>query len=83
MPHRIVTGGSDPSVDGSLIAWHIPRQAGVLVRAGRWTRIPGIHPALGDNLLAYYNGTAIQIRETSGPRFAATVPAPGAEAIAV
>jgi hypothetical protein len=83
MPHRIVTGGSDPSVDGTLIAWHIPRQPGVLVRDGRWTRVPGTHPALGANRLALYNGTAIQIRETSGPRFAAAVPAPGADAIAV
>jgi hypothetical protein len=83
MPHRIVTGGSDPSVDGTLIAWHMPRQAGVLVRGGTWTRVPGTHPALGDNHLAYYNGSAIQIRETSGPPSAATVPAPGADAIAV
>jgi hypothetical protein len=83
MPDRIVTGGSDPSVDGALIAWHIPQQPGVLVRNGKWTRVPGTHPALGDNRLALYNGTAIQIRQTAGPPLAAAVPAPGADAIAV
>lgn len=82
-PHRIVTGGSDPSVDGALIAWHIPRQPGVLVRDGKWTRVPGTHPALGGGRIAIYDGSAIQVRETSGPRFVAAVPAPGADAIAV
>jgi hypothetical protein len=83
MPDRIVTGGSDPSVDGTLIAWHIPRQPGVLVRDGKWTRVPGTHPALGGARIALYDGTAIQVRQTSGPPFAAAVPAPGADAIAV
>jgi hypothetical protein len=80
---RIVTGGSDPSVDGTLIAWHIPRQPGVLVRDGKWTRLPGTHPALGDARLALYDGTAIRVRETSGPAFTTAVPAPGADALAV
>ena len=80
---RIVNGGTDPSVDGPLIAWHIPRQPGVLAHNGQLSRLPGTHPALGDNRVAVYDGTAIQVRQTLGPAFAATVPAPGADAIAV
>jgi hypothetical protein len=83
MPHRLVTGGSDPSVDGTLLAWHIPRQPGALIRNGTLTRVPGTHPAVGGNRLALYTGSAIQIRETSGPPFSATIPAPGTDAIAV
>jgi hypothetical protein len=83
MPDRIVTGGTDPSVDGTLFAWHIPRQPGVLVHDGQQSRLPGTHPALGDNRVAVYDGAAIQVRQTLGPAFAAAVPAPGADAIAV
>jgi hypothetical protein len=84
MPHhRFATGGSDPSVDGSLIAWHIAREEGVVDHRGTRTRVPGTHPAVGGHRLAYYNGAAIQVRQTSGPPFTTLVPAPQADAIAV
>jgi hypothetical protein len=83
MAERIVTGGSDPSVDGALFAWHIHGQPGVLVSGGQQTRVPGTHPALGEARLAVLGSNVIQIRSTSGPPFAATISAPAADAVAV
>jgi hypothetical protein len=83
MAKRIVTGASDPSADGALLAWHIAGRPGVLMRDGQQTPLTGTHPALGGGRLAVVSGDAIQVRETSGPPFAATIPAPGADAVAV
>jgi hypothetical protein len=83
MAERIAAGASDPSVDGSLLAWHEPGQPGVLVRDGQTSRVPGERPALGDRRLAVLRDGVIEVRETSGPEFTALVPAPGADAVAV
>src|SRR5215217_3570272 len=83
MAERLVTGGSDPSADGALIAWHVAGQPGVIVSGGQQVPAGGSHPALGGGRLAVIGANVIQVRETSGPPFAATIPAPGADAVAV
>ena len=80
---QVVTGGSDPSADGALVAWHVPGAQGVLVSGGARTPVPGTHPALGGARLAVLGDAAISVRQTRGPQFSATMPASGADALAV
>lgn len=83
MAKRIVTGGSDPSADGALVAWHVPGQPGVIVANGQQMSTGGSHPALGGGKLAVIAGAAVQVRSTTDQPFAATFAAPGADAVAV
>jgi hypothetical protein len=83
MAERIVTGGSDPAADGGLVAWHVAGESGVLVVDGRPRPAGGAHPALGGGRLAVIGANVIQVRQTSGRPFSATIPAPGADAVAV
>jgi len=80
---RVATNGSDPSADGRLVAWHVAGAQGVLVSGGTRTPVPGTHPALGGARLAVLGDGTISVQHTSGPQFSATVPAPGADALAV
>jgi hypothetical protein len=79
----IAIDASDPSADGGVVAWHRPGRTGVLARAGGTEDAPGAHPAVGDGLLAWIGDGVIEVRSLSDPRFARTVPAPGADAVAV
>jgi hypothetical protein len=79
----VATGVSDPSADGALLAWHVPGQTGVLVNGDQQTRLGGSHPALGGDRLAVIVNDAIQVGATRGQPFAASLPAPGADALAV
>jgi hypothetical protein len=83
MAKRIVTGGSDPSADDGLVAWHVAGESGVLVVDGQPQSAGGAHPALGGGRLAVIGANVIQVRQTSGAPFTATIPAPGADAVAV
>ena len=83
MAKRLVTDASDPSVDGALIAWHQAGQAGVLVEDGQQTRLGGAHPGLGQGRLAVTTGSTIEVQSTNGDGFGVSVPAPGADAVAV
>jgi hypothetical protein len=83
MAKRIVTGGSDPSADGALVAWHVPGRPGVIVANGQQLSTGGSHPALGGGKLAVIAGAAIQVRSTTDQPFAATFAAPGADAVAI
>jgi hypothetical protein len=83
MARRIVTGGSDPSADGGLVAWHVAGESGVVIVDGQPQPAGGAHPALGGGRIAVIEGAVIQVRQTSGPPFSATIPAPGADAVAV
>ena len=83
MADQLAIDASDPSVDGALIAWHVAGQPGVLVRGGQQTRLGGGHPALGQGRLAVTTGSAIEVQSTSGDGFGVSVPAPGADAVAV
>ena len=80
---RLALYGSDPSVDGDVVAWHVGGQPGVLVRDGQTQRVNGVHPAVGGNRLAVLRDGVIEVTATSGPEFGAAIPAPGADAIAV
>jgi hypothetical protein len=79
----VATGVSDPSADGTLLAWHVPGQVGVLVNGDQQTRLGGTHPALGGGRLAVFANDTIQVAQTTGPAFSASVPAPGADTLAV
>jgi hypothetical protein len=79
----LATGVSDPSADGTLLAWHVPGQVGVLVNGDQQTRLAGAHPALGGGRLAVLANDTIQVVQTSGPAFSTSVAAPGADALAV
>jgi hypothetical protein len=80
---RVALYGSDPSVDGVLLAWHVASQPGVLVRDGQQQQLAGTHPALNDARLAVLRDGVIDVSATSGEPFQAAIPAPGADAIAV
>lgn len=80
---QIAVRASDPSVDGTLLAWHEPGAQGILVRDGAAGRVAGSHPAVGGARLAVIGDGAIGVTQTSGPAFAVTIPAPGADAVAV
>jgi hypothetical protein len=81
--HTIAHGATDPSVDGALLAYHVAGQPGVLVANGAPSRVPGSHPALGGARIALIGTGVIEVRQTSGAPFSATIPAPGADAVAV
>jgi hypothetical protein len=80
---RVALNAGDPSVDGALLAWHEAGSAGMLARGSARTRVGGVHPALGGGRLAVVRGAEIDVTETSGEPFAVSVPAPGADAVAV
>jgi hypothetical protein len=80
---RLAVNASDPTADGPLVAWHEPGSLGLLVQDGYAARVGGTHPALGGGRLAVLRDGLIDVRQTSGPAFAATVPAPGADTLAV
>jgi hypothetical protein len=83
MADKLASNASDPSVDGPLVAWHEAGAAGILMRDGEPVRVAGSHPALGAGRLAVINGSQIDVRTTSGDQFRVSVPAPGADAVAV
>jgi hypothetical protein len=83
MPERLASNASDPSVDGGLVAWHEPGAAGILLRDGEPIRVPGSHPALGGGRLAVIADGRIDVRSPSDQGAGVSVPAPGADAVAV
>ena len=83
MADKVATNASDPSVDGRLLAWHEAGAAGIVVVGGKPTRVPGSHPALGGGQVALLNGAAIDVRPSAGGAVALSVPAPGADAVAL
>ena len=83
MASKLASNASDPSVDGRLVAWHEAGATGVLLRDGERTRLGGTHPALGGRRLAVVDDGQIVVQATSGDPVAVSVPAPGADAVAV
>jgi hypothetical protein len=51
--------GTDPSASGDLVAWATP-PAGVLVRGGERTTLPG-RPSLGGSLVAWRTGNEVHV----------------------
>jgi hypothetical protein len=84
MAQKLASNASDPSVDGPLVAWHEAGAAGIVMRdGGAPERVAGSHPALGGGRMAVVDGAQIDVRATSGNGFQLSVPAPGADAVAV
>jgi hypothetical protein len=70
-------GYSDPSVDGTLLAFHRPGGNGELRSPDATLELPGAHPAVGGGRSAWVEGDSVVVYGL------ATVPAPGADAVAV
>jgi hypothetical protein len=83
MAEKLASNASDPTVDGRLVAWHEAGTAGILMRSGAAVRVAGSHPALGGGKIAVVNGARIDVEATSGDGFELSIPAPGADAVAV
>jgi hypothetical protein len=80
----VAAPATDPSADGGVAAWQVPGAAGVVRLAdGRQLPVPGRAPALGDGLLAYLVGDSAQVVVVATGAPVATIPAPGAEDVAV
>jgi hypothetical protein len=77
------TPGSDPSLDGPLVAFQVPGAGGMLDRWGTREPTPGPHPAVGGGLLAFTGPETVEVRSQPDPLYAVTLPAPGADAVAV
>ena len=76
--------GTDPSTDGRLVAFQQPGASGVLARpgAGKRARV-GPHPAVGGARLAWVGSGTVEVRDRRDPAYVVTLPAPGADAVAV
>jgi hypothetical protein len=77
------TPATDPSADAGVLAWQVPGGAGMLARDGRSEPAPGPRPAVGGGRLAWIQNGTIEVRTPADPAFAVTIPAPGADAVAV
>ena len=75
--------GTDPSADAGLIAYQQPGGPGYLVRAGARDVAPGAHPAVGGGRLAWIAPGVIEVRAPADPAYSVTVPAAGADSVAV
>jgi hypothetical protein len=74
---------TDPSVDGSLVAFQQPGAGGVLARPGARDAAPGPHPAVGGRRLAWTDGRTVEVRAPANPAYVVSLAAPGADAVAV
>ena len=84
MARKLASNATDPSVDGRLMAWHEAGTTGILLRGGgEPERLGGAHPALGGRRLAMIAGGQIHVQATSGEPFSLSIPAPGADTVAV
>ncbi len=80
----ISRAGTDPSAAGDVLAYHQPGRAGVLVRGGgRAQALPGRFPAVGGGHVAWVEGDRIAVVRADTLQRVATVPAQGADAVAV
>jgi hypothetical protein len=70
-------GYSDPSVDGPLVALHRPGTTGEFRGPGGIQPLPGNHPAVGGGRVAWVAGTTVVVQNVT------SIPAPGADALAV
>ena len=69
-------GFTDPVLDGPLLALHRPGGTGE-IRGPTGAPVPGTHPAVGGGRRAWIDPTAITVEAV------ATIPAPGADSVAV
>jgi hypothetical protein len=77
------TPGTDPSADAGVLAWQVPGGSGMLVRNGAREPAPGPKPAVGGGKIAWIQAEAVEVRSAGDPAFGMSIPAPGADAVAV
>jgi hypothetical protein len=74
---------TDPSAAGSLLAYQRLGGRGVLVRGGETVTLPGTHPAVAGGRVAWIDDGAIVVARAATLDAIATIPAPGADALAL
>jgi hypothetical protein len=74
---------TDPSADGALVAFQQPGAGGVIAGPDGRHAVPGTHPAVGGGLVAYVGNNTVEVRSQADPTFVLTIPAPGADAVAI
>jgi hypothetical protein len=77
---QLYAGSSyDPSSAGGAVAWQRPSGEGVMRRrGGAYQVLPGTHPALGGDRIAWREGSAIVVADASSLRQRERIDAPGA-----
>ncbi len=80
----LARNATDPSASAGNVAFHVPGSAGQLVRSdGTRTALPGTHPALAGNLVAWIAADRVVVADVATLTPALTIPAPGANALAL
>src|SRR6185436_9486196 len=60
-----------------------PGSGGVIARKGGREAAPGAHPAVGGGLIAWVGDGTVEVRSQTDATYVLTLPAPGADAVAV
>ena len=81
----LTDNGTDPSVAGNAVAWHVPgTQSGVVLRADGTTQaLPGADVALGPDNIVWREGETLVVADQATLAVRRRVEAPGAEEPAV
>jgi hypothetical protein len=74
---------TDPSADGAFVAFQQPGGGGVIAGPEGRRPAPGPHPAVGGGLVAWVGDGTVEVRSQRDPAYLVTLPAPGANAVAV
>lgn len=78
-----IPGGADPTVAPGALAWQAPDGSGYLLRDGGYAALPGHQPAVGGPYVAILVGDAINLLDRYTLATVASVPARGADGLAV
>ncbi len=73
----------DPSAAGALFAYQSSSGTGALVRDGQTLALPGSHPAVDETEVAWVQGDEIVVADATTLTPELSVPAPGADAVAL
>jgi hypothetical protein len=73
----VAIGFADPSFDAGVLALHRPGGTGELRGPAGTQALPGNHPAVGGGRVAWIEGASVVVPNV------ATIPAPGADAVAI
>ncbi|MEJ7893336.1 MAG: hypothetical protein WKF94_11920 [Solirubrobacteraceae bacterium] len=76
-------GASDPSASAGLVSYQPDEGPGVLVRDEERIALPGTHPAVSGRQVAWLSGRRIVVADAATLTPTATIPAPGADALAL
>jgi hypothetical protein len=78
----VARNATDPSIDGTTLAWHAAGGAGFLLVGGSTSPAPGPRPAVGGGRIAWIQDGAVHVRGGDLPADL-VLPAGGADAVAV